>query len=310
MDGGAGLGTLADVYRSGVYAPYLRGVRGVGVPPVALVRFAQPAGTFPDPPTGDYTLAINEAGSGRMCFDVGAGRVETPFRPGDLVLKPPGVATHFANNAPHAKLFISLPLAVVSRITEGHAIPRDGALPDFGRLHAGSFRSRRIARLLALLWAEAIAANPQGPLLTQGVVASLTALLLRAAHPAAPAPRTAPSLSTARLRLLDDWVQANLSEPFSLEEMAGSVGLSVFHFSRALKASTGLTPRGLVTRRRLERAEVLLAEGRMPLAEIALATGFADQAHFTNLFRRETGVTPGAWRRLRAAGTTVSSPRR
>lgn len=300
MDGGAGLGTLADVYRSGVYAQYLRGARGAGIPPVTLVRFAQPAGSFPDPPTGDYTIAVNEAGSGRMVFDVGAGRVQTPFRPGDLVLKPPGVATHFANDAPHAKLFLSVPVPVMARLLDGHEALCPGGLPDFGRLHAGVFCSRRVSRLLALLWAEAQGDNPQGPLLTQGVVAAITALLLRAAHPAPPAPRSTPSLSSARLRRLEEWVEANLAEPFSLQEMAGCVGLSVFHFSRALKASTGLTPRGLVTRRRLQRAETLLTETRMPLAEVALATGFADQAHFTNLFRRETGVTPGAWRRLRA----------
>jgi AraC-like DNA-binding protein len=299
MDGGHRFETLAEIYRHGLYAPYLRGARGAGATAVSVVRFAQPAGAFPDPPTSDFTLAINVAGSGRMGFDVGAGRVSLPFRPGDLVLKPPGVATHFANDGPHAKLFVSIPAGLMARLAAAEDMPRDGALPDFGRLHAGAFRSTRAAQLLALLWAEARQENPQGPLLTQGVVAALTALLLRLAHPAHPAARVAPSLSAERLRRIEAWVEANLGEPFSLEDMAGSVGLSIFHFSRALKTSTGLTPRALVTKRRLARAERLLAETRMPLAEVALATGFADQAHFTNLFRRETGTTPGAWRRAR-----------
>jgi AraC-like DNA-binding protein len=298
MDGGAAFDTLADVYAEGIYAPYLRGLRRAGTQGVSLVRFAQPAGAFPDPPTRDHTLAINEAGSGRMCFDVGAGRVTVPFRVGDLVLKPPGVATHFANDAPHAKRFVSLPAGLVRELAGTRALPMDGALPDFGRLHAGVFRSRRIARLLAVLWSEAEARNPQGPLLTEGVVLALLALLARHAHPAAPAPRAPAPLSPARLRQVEDWVEANLAERFSLRAMADAVGLSMFHFSRALKASTGLTPRGLVMLRRRARAQELLRATRMPLAEVALATGFADQAHFTNLFRRETGLTPGAWRRL------------
>jgi transcriptional regulator GlxA family with amidase domain len=50
---------------------------------------------------------------------------------------------------------------------------------------------------------------------------------------------------------------------------------------------------------RLRRAQQLLLEGGLPLAEVALSTGFADQSHFTKSFHRQMGISPGAWRRER-----------
>lgn len=295
MDGGSAF-SLADVYRTGSYAPYTRSLRQCSAPPIALIAFAQPAGAFPDPPTNDFTLAINDSSGGRMIADVGAGRSVTPFRRGDLMLKPPGVATHFAADAPHAKRFLSLPASLVTGMI---AQATDGAVLDFAGLHAGPFRSRRVQTLLDSIWAEARVENPYGPVFTEGALLALTAALLRVANPAPPAPRSVARLSEARLRRLEEWIEQNLGESFGLTEMAAAVGLSAFHFARALKATTGLTPRALVTQRRVARARTLLVAGELPLAEVALVCGFADQAHFTHVFGREVGATPGAWRRAR-----------
>lgn len=295
MDGGS-TESLAEVYRTGAYAAFTRALRQCSAPPVVLVAFAQPAGRFPDPPTNDFTLAINDSGGGRMICDVGAGRSVAPFRRGDLVLKPPGVATQFGADTPHAKRFLSLPKGLVEGLLEQAS---DGGARGFGRLHAGPFRSRRVQTLLDSIWAEARDDNPYGPIFTEGALLALTAALLRAAHPLPPAARATARLSQARLQRLEEWLEENLSESFSLRDMATVVDLSPFHFARALKASTGLTPRALVTQRRVARARVLLAGDELPLAEVALACGFADQAHFTHVFGRETGATPGAWRRGR-----------
>jgi len=295
MDGGSAF-TLADVYRTGTYAPYTRALRQCSAPPIALIAFAQPAGAFPDPPTDDFTLAINDSSGGTMVADVGAGRSVTPFRRGDLMLKPPGVTTHFAADVPHAKRFLSMPASLVTAMI---AQASDGAVLDFGGLHASPFRSRRVQTLLDSIWAEAREDNPYGPLFTEGAMLAVTAALLRAAHPAPPAPRSVARLSEAQLRRLEEWVEMNLGESFTLGDMASAVGLSPFHFARALKATTGMTPRALVTQRRVARARSLLLGGDLPLAEVALVCGFADQAHFTHVFGRETGSTPGAWRRSR-----------
>lgn len=289
------LPSLAEVYGVGAYAGYVRAHRLVGATPLALVRFRQPAGEFPDPPTDDFTLAINEQGQGRMRFDIGTGPNCMPFRLGDLVLKPPGVATRFAVDAPHQKSFISLPAGFVRERLE--QVEPGPAPRDFGPLHAGSFRSPRIARLLDMIWAETQDGHPHGRLFADGAALALISLLLRLQSPPARAPDEVRPLSPARLRSVLAWIEANLSESFGLEEMAASVCLSPYHFSRAFKAATGQTPRAFVTTRRIEKAKECLADPDLPLAQIAHICGFADQSHFTALFGRHVGVTPGAWRR-------------
>lgn len=289
------LPSLAEVYGAGSYAGYVRAHRRVGSTPFALVRFRQPAGEFPDPPTDDFTLAINEQGQGRMRFDMGTGPQSLPFRVGDLVLKPPAVATRFEADAPHQKSFISLPAPFVRdqmEQLEPAALPR-----DFGSLHEGSFRSPLISRLLDQVWAETQEGNPYGRLFADGAALSLISLLLRLKSPPSRAPDEVRPLSPARLRNVLGWIEANLSESFGLEEMAASVCLSPYHFSRAFKAATGQTPRAFVTARRIEKAKACLADPELPLAQIAHICGFADQSHFTALFGRHVGVTPGAWRR-------------
>jgi AraC family transcriptional regulator len=85
----------------------------------------------------------------------------------------------------------------------------------------------------------------------------------------------------------------------SLSELASECRLSRGHFARAFKQSTGLAPHAWLLRRRVEKAKQLLTGPAAPIAEIALACGFADQSHLTNVFARIVGETPGAWRRAR-----------
>lgn len=83
-----------------------------------------------------------------------------------------------------------------------------------------------------------------------------------------------------------------------LDQLASVCRLSVSHFVRAFRKSTGLPPhRWLVVRRVNLCKDSLVADRQRPLVDIALACGFADQSHFTRTFSRITGMTPGAWRR-------------
>lgn len=291
------LRSLAEVYGEGAYSGFVQAYRIIGSASFGLVRFRQPAGEFPDPPTDDYTLAINEQGRGTMHFDIGAGRHNLPFRTGELVLKPPGVATRFAMDAPHQKSFLSLPACYVGRLVAAAEL---GHPPGFGPLHAGAFRSPAVSRLFDLIWAETELGNPYGRLFTDGAVLSLISILLRLRAPETLLPSEARPLSPARLRAVQGWIEANLAEAFGVAEMAQSVCLSPFHFSRAFKAATGQTPRAYVTARRIEKAKECLTDSDLPLAQIAHICGFADQSHFTAIFGRQIGVTPGVWRRNRS----------
>jgi transcriptional regulator GlxA family with amidase domain len=93
-----------------------------------------------------------------------------------------------------------------------------------------------------------------------------------------------------------EFLNDRLGEKISLEELANAAGLSQYHLIRVFKKSCGLTPHAYLTQQRINRASSLLKNGETPLSEIALATGFTDQCHFTKTFRSLTGATPGRFR--------------
>ena len=104
-------------------------------------------------------------------------------------------------------------------------------------------------------------------------------------------------LSPPKLRRVIAFIEAHLHESIGLDDLARAAGLSANHFLRVFKLATGETPYHFLRTRRLERARHLLAEDAMPLAELALECGFANQAHFTAAFSREIGISPGRYRR-------------
>jgi AraC family transcriptional regulator len=115
-------------------------------------------------------------------------------------------------------------------------------------------------------------------------------------------PRTSGSgsLTPWQLRLARDTIDAHLDERISLAQIANDCGLSVSHFARAFRSSTGDPPHRWLMQRRVDRAKDLMRATGTPLAEIAFACGFADQSHFTRMFSQATGMTPREWRRIKA----------
>ena len=121
----------------------------------------------------------------------------------------------------------------------------------------------------------------------EALLALLSGLVLsrRAADP--------PAAAIAKVRMrLDDAPEI----PVALSELAADAGLSRFQLLRAFEKATGLTPHAYLVQRRLQLARRLIAR-RMPLAEAAAASGFADQSHLTRLFYRSYGMTPGRFAR-------------
>jgi len=99
-----------------------------------------------------------------------------------------------------------------------------------------------------------------------------------------------------KLRRVMAYVDARLSCPISLDDLANVAGVSRFHFHRQFRKTVGVTPREYVLRARIERAKGLLTESDLTVGEVSGAVGFADQSHFSNIFRRLTTMTPRAFR--------------
>jgi AraC-like DNA-binding protein len=95
-------------------------------------------------------------------------------------------------------------------------------------------------------------------------------------------------------------IEASLGEMISNADLARTTNLSVSYFCRAFKKTFGETAHHYVRRRRVALAQTLMIQSRQALAEIALACGFADQAHLTRVFGRMTGKSPSVWRRENA----------
>ena len=104
-----------------------------------------------------------------------------------------------------------------------------------------------------------------------------------------------------QVKRVRDYVDADLHGAMSLRAAAAHARLSPGYFSRRFRQSFGVTFSRFVAARRVERARGLLVGGAGKLCEIALACGFADQAHFTRTFGNLMGCTPGRWRRQAAA---------
>lgn len=94
-------------------------------------------------------------------------------------------------------------------------------------------------------------------------------------------------------------LERRLSEPVSLTEIAGELGLSPHHFARAFKASFGVSPYAWLTARRLALGAELLETTRLPVSDIAARCGFRSQSRFGTVFRDRFGQTPAAWRAQR-----------
>jgi AraC family transcriptional regulator len=88
-----------------------------------------------------------------------------------------------------------------------------------------------------------------------------------------------------------------ISSGVALEKVAAACQLSTHYFARAFRQSTGQPPYRWLLQRRIEVARGLLTQSSIDIAEIALRCGFSDQSHFTRVFSRMVGTSPGSWRR-------------
>ena len=103
-------------------------------------------------------------------------------------------------------------------------------------------------------------------------------------------------LPARMLRSIKEYIDVHLEKDLSVEELASHLGISPSYFSRSFRSSVGLSPHAYVMNRRLLRAQELLTSTELPLIDIALAAGFADQSHFCRRFHQMTGVPPRTFR--------------
>jgi AraC-like DNA-binding protein len=92
------------------------------------------------------------------------------------------------------------------------------------------------------------------------------------------------------------FIERNLGKPIDVTRIAREVELTRPGFTRVFREAEGVSPWDFVLARKIRRAEELLGKG-LPLSEVADELGFCDQSHFTRVFKRRTGETPGEYRK-------------
>jgi len=115
-------------------------------------------------------------------------------------------------------------------------------------------------------------------------------------------------LAPWQARIVKTHIETHLGGRLRTEDLARLVRLSPFYFCRVFRVSFGHSPHTYVMRRRVECAQELMLSTNLALGQIGLDCGFADQAHFTKMFRRLCGASPGEWRRTRAGATNAPIP--
>lgn len=166
-----------------------------------------------------------------------------------------------------------------------------------------------LATLVERLVLEYERSGPADTLYAESLVQAAAAHVIKVA--AAPgSTRTArdSGLPPRRLAPVVDYIHAHLAERVTLEDLARVAGVSVSHFTRVFRASTGRSPHQYVLHERLDRARRALLSTGAPIAQIAEASGFADQSHLTRTMRRHLGLTPSELRSRRPARIPRGQP--
>lgn len=154
------------------------------------------------------------------------------------------------------------------------------------------FSEPRFLALAELIAAECTNPQPLHDLYGDGLSVALFVDVMKLAPVRT---RKRSELASWQLRRSIDYIEENCLRGIRLEELAALTGLSQSYFSHAFKASTGLPPHQWQMKARIERAKQLMLRGELPMSVVAAETGFADQAHFSRVFRKTVGAAPATW---------------
>jgi AraC family transcriptional regulator len=215
------------------------------------------------------------------------------FRPGVVIIIPEGSSSRWDIPKPVDVVQLYLPHSTLARVADEADTSKPKDLLE-RTAHPDPITSR-----LLLSAADVLESNAALDALFRQQLTDLLATRLLAAHTGAPAvdqPVVGGLAPKALMRAIER-LRSDSDADVSLAALAAEAGLSRFHFCRAFKESTGLSPHGWLRQHRLEQAMQMLREADVSVVSVAAALGYASQTAFAAAFRRLTGDTPTDWRR-------------
>ncbi|WP_076858696.1 helix-turn-helix domain-containing protein [Bradyrhizobium mercantei] len=200
----------------------------------------------------------------------------------------------FVIEKPFHSLHFYVPAVALNGIAEQSGIRRLGQLDcQFGT----GFRDEVVHHIGTALLVGLRRPSEANQLFIDHMMLALTAHVAQAYGGLRNAEAVGGGLAPWQAKRACERLASDLSGKFTLQEIAAELDLSVSHFSRAFRTSVGLPPHQWLLRQRISAAKQLMSVRELPLAEIAISTGFANQSHFTRVFSAAVGVSPAVWRR-------------
>jgi AraC family transcriptional regulator len=270
---------------------------GLGWKGLEAVRYIKDSANeeFTMPPVSYHSVALISRPPENWYVRYEGVEGQTPPPVGSIAVVPAGSSPVVRWQGSKDIVLIYLEPSLISRVA-AEAFELDSSrrmLPPLYGLNAPELRASMLG-----VDAELSASGVGGSLLAESFANVLAVHLIR--HIKGPGRLKAAAdsvLPRHKVRRVIEYIMENLENNPTLEQMAGVVHLSSYHFARQFKAATGLAPHQFVITRRIERAEHLLRTNRqLGLAEVAFRSGFANQSHFCLHFKRITGVTPRRFR--------------
>ncbi|MEY2603281.1 MAG: AraC family transcriptional regulator [Verrucomicrobiota bacterium] len=230
--------------------------------------------------------------------ELGGPWLKTRVEAGDFFLtasqSPYEVRWRAIGPEPYETMHLYLGLPVFNRAIE-EAFQKDQGATQLRDL--SGFKDNFLLALLEGLHKELSSRYRASSLFVEGIAQSLAVHLVRT-YADETTQEYKGGLPGFRLRKVTDLMVTHLEREFSLIRLAREADMSEFHFSRAFKRTTGLTPSQYFINLRLEKARCLLRETNRSVIEIGLDVGYTSPSHFAQIFRREVGISPSEYRRL------------
>jgi AraC family transcriptional regulator len=213
------------------------------------------------------------------------GRRAVTCRPLSVAFHPPREVRRGDISERGARMFhAELPESWIDRVRDLGAVPDEALYHERGPLVA----------LARSLYREFRHPDTSSALVIEGVALEMLGWLQRGRPPA---DRSAPWIRRAR-----DMLHVRALEAPGLGEVAAELGVPPLRLARAFRRTYGESPGEYLRRERIRAACERLARPEVTLAALAAELGFFDQSHFTRVFRKQVGTTPGAWRREHLPG--------
>jgi AraC family transcriptional regulator len=211
---------------------------------------------------------------------------------GDVDIVPPGTPSRWEVKNLDTALMIGVHGELMRCVAEERGLD----VRQISILNRFQMRDLQIEHIGWALKAEMESGLPTRRLYADSLATALAVRLLEGHSSASRITDGRASMSGRKLRLVLSYIEDNLVQDLSLQELAAVAGIGLSQFKKVFRESVGRPVHRYVIERRVERAKMLLRDSRLPIAQIALDTGFAHQSHLARHVRQVTGLSPRAIR--------------